>query len=163
MAHICKGVVNLKMSNEEEEERPPGEEEEEDIEEVIAEKKPTVLSTSVENRPEPDLEFKAHDTLTEALKSDEETKLDLPDASVKSETEIPQQTLGSTVSAPDPAESNAQPAASAAPVDPYAGYTGYDPAAAGYDYSAYWAQYGYQASAYTYPGSIQCQKTRAYP
>ena len=47
----------------------------------------------------------------------------------------------------------AEAAADPASVDPYAGYAGYDPAAAGYDYSAYWAQYGYH-SGYNHSGAF---------
>ena len=85
-----------------------------------------------------------------------------PGAEEADEPDVPGLESQPTASASDAltADPNASfsvaPGAEANPAqatDPYAGYAGYDPNAAGYDYSAYWAHYGYPQSAY-YPGQF---------
>ena len=137
-----------------EDERPPGEEEEEETDPESKVVAPVVQETSVSV----DLvDLKAPGAAEEGVEIvDHEDKpgIDASSGQVTNQSEVQSSTPASTpqaaVSAP------VETPASTASVDPYAGYAGYDPAAAGYDYSAYWAQYGYH-SGYNYSGTSASQ------
>lgn len=124
---------------EDEDERPPGEEGGDESPSIGREKSEVKESTemvpSKNSTPPPEIIFKSD------VASDPKTS----EAAIGQEEKEPVTTQSADTAVP-------QSGAASAPVDPYAGYTGYDPAAAGYDYSAYWAHYGYHASAYSYPG-----------
>lgn len=138
----------------EEEDRPPGEEEEE----VKAEPLVAAVEAKIEDvvKPVGPDEQKSNEASTKDVLDAERSEVveaEPAAAQAKNESEKPEQKSSTLVaSGTQPIMTSAVPVTSVAPADPYAGYTGYDPAAAGYDYSAYWAQYGYQASAYSYPG-----------
>ena len=128
-----------------EDERPPGEEEEEETQQELAVATPVVHSPLADPN---NLKAPGNAEGSPVNKKDE-GKLNGDAVAAEGTVKAEEQT-STPASEPQAAVSAAAEAvASAAPVDPYAGYTGYDPAAAGYDYSAYWAQYGYNSGYYS--------------
>lgn len=139
-------------------ERPPGEDEEVNVEiETVVEEKPATEGGLAGPKSEDASELnKAHDLKLEGPTSlEDNSQIKFTEPSLKPEKETSNLLPISTAPGPGGDDLTVKHvAAIPAPVDPYAGFTGYDPAAAGYDYSAYWAQYGYQASTYAYPGNL---------
>lgn len=139
---------------EDEDDRPPGEEAEPDSPNVLDAPIAVGAADPVNETASASKVDDSKGTVNAVSPND--TKTDGTDLKVEAvEPEVTQSA--------DPALTSTETAGAAAPVDPYAGYTGYDPAAAGYDYSSYWAQYGYHASGYSYPGVIFQSPTLSFP